>query len=162
MSTSHSPSSPSRIRALGTAEIATVGLPFCAFKLLTGMVLSQGSSQAAVAFGYVLIALGAADGVLNIVNLVSLLARGNRIWGICLTEVAFRRGGRGTSPDDVGVAVDVFLSFVLVALVIGAGLLRGMPGWAVSIWNVAVVFNVLGAGIGRLLSAIARRKETQD
>lgn len=165
LSASRSPSSPARARtrAVGSAEIITVGIPFCVFKLLTGLVLTQGSMHAAVmVLGYALLALGTADAVVNLVNLGSLFVRGRRLWGVCLTEIVLRRRDGSTKPDDVGVAVDVFISFVLVALAIGGGLLARMPRWALSIWNVAVVFNVLGAGIGRLLSAIARRKEAQS
>ena len=58
--------------------------------------------------------------------------------------------------SELGLAVDVFLSFALVAIVIAFGLLLRVPAWALPIWNLAVVLNVLGAGAGRLFVALRR------
>lgn len=128
----------------------TVGLPFCAFKALTGVIL-LGSPLA-----YVLLALGAIDLALNAVNLVALLTVQRRVAGVCLTDVALHRLAGRAAPEDLGLAIDVFLSFALVALVIGLGLLRHLPAWALLTWNAAVVLNVLGAGVGRLFAALRR------
>jgi hypothetical protein len=131
---------------LSSAEILTVGLPFCVFKLLTGAIALSTPSLAPL--GYALLALGVVDGALNVVNLVALLVARRRVSGLCLADVAL--GG------ELGLAVDVFLSFGLVAIVIGFGLLLRIPPWALPIWNIAVVLNVLGAGIGRLFTALRR------
>jgi hypothetical protein len=132
-----------------SAEIVTVGIPFCAFKLLTGLLLLE--SVAPV--GYALLVLGAIDLVLNTVNLVALVVAQRRVSAVCLAELAFRK-------SDLGLAVDVFVSFGLVALVIGAGLLPHAPAWALPLWNLAVVLNVLGAGVGRLLAAVVRSQSS--
>lgn len=134
---------------LPSAEILTVGLPFCVFKLSAGAIALGAPTLAPL--GYALLALGAIDAVLNLVNLIALVAAHRRVSGVCLADVALR--GRG----DLGLAIDVFLSFALVAVVIGFGLLLRMPRWALPIWNVAVVLNVLGAGIGRLFAALRER-----
>lgn len=128
------------------AEILTVGLPFCVFKSLTGCI-----ALAASPAGYALIALGAIDLALNLINLVSLLVRRRRFGPFCVAELLLRR----VHPEArLGLAVDVFFSFALVALVIGAGLIGRLPPRALALWNVAVVLNVLGAGTGRLLAAL--------
>lgn len=137
-----------------TVEIVTVGLPFCAFKVLTGLVLLRLPMLAPL--GAALLALGAVDLVLNAVNLGALLARHQRVTGVCLAEVVLRRGGHPGPHGDLGLAVDVFMSFALVAVVIGAGLLAHLPRWGLVVWNVAVVINVLGAGLGRLVAALRR------
>lgn len=124
-----------------------MGLPFCVFKLLTGWILVDPVAP----LGYALLALGAVDAVLNMVNLVALLAAQRRAGPVCVAELAFR---------DLGLAVDVFVSFGLVAIVIGAGWLSRAPAWAVPLWNIAVVLNVLGAGTGRLLGAIRSRSSS--
>jgi hypothetical protein len=133
---------------LGCAEIVGVGLPFCVFKALTGVIALH---TAVAAAGYALLALAAVDTVLNLVNLAGLVLVRRRPVGTCLTALAFGRG------NDVGIALDVFLSFSLVALVVGAGLLARLPAAALPVWNAAVVLNVLGAGGGRLLEAVRRR-----
>lgn len=139
------------------AEILTVGLPFCVFKVLTGLVILR--VPALVPLGYALIALGVIDTVFNAVNLGSLALRKRPATGVCLSDFVLRRIRRTAGYDDLGSAVDVFLSFALVAAVIGLGLVLWMPRWALSIWNVAVVLNVLGAGVGRLVAALGRRDE---
>lgn len=148
---------PSRHWLVPVAEILTVGLPFCVFKVLTGLVLLR--VPALVPLGYALMGLGAVDTVFNIVNLGSLALRRCHATDVCLTDFLLRRLRRTKAYEDLGSAVDVFLSFALVAVVVGLGLLLWMPGWALSTWNVAVVLNVLGAGIGRLLAALGRRSE---
>lgn len=124
-------------------EILTVGLPFCAFKLLTGAIVGS-------PLGYVLVALGAIDLVLNLVNLVALVAVHRRVSSVCLVELVLRQFGKA----ELGLAIDVFLSFGLVALVVGLSWIPRMPADGLPLWNLAVVLNVLGAGVGRLFSAL--------
>lgn len=126
-----------------TGEILTVGIPFCVFKLVTGLVALDTTPA-----GYALIALGSIDLVLNTINLIALLILRRRVSGVCLADVLLR--------DGLGLAVDVFVSFGLVAIVIGTGLLRDAPAWTLPIWNLAVVLNVLGAGVGRLVGALRK------
>jgi hypothetical protein len=131
---------------LAVAEILTVGLPFCVFKLLTGLI----AWRTIGAIGLPLMALGAIDLAINLVNLGGLMVRRRRIIGTCLGHIVLR--------NDLGLALDIFLSFALVALVVGFALYRHLSPAAVLLWNVAVVLNVLGAGIGRLLAAIKQRE----
>lgn len=140
---------------LPATEIVIVGLPFSVFKLLTGLLLIQGSSVVAV--GVLLVGLGAFDLVLNLANLVWLSIRRRRIADVCVFDFLVRRLDRDAPGSDLGIALDVFVSFGLVAIVIGLGMIARMPSWALSVWNIAVVLNVLGAGVGRLLGAIRQR-----
>jgi hypothetical protein len=142
-------SSPHSLRrwAVPAAEIVTVGLPFCAFKLLTGLI-ALGSPLAPL--GAALLALGSADLALNGVNLIALVAVHRRAAGVCVADVAITRGG----DRELALALDMFLSFALVAAVVGFGWLGRLPAWGLALWNVAVVLNVLGAGVGRLLGAL--------
>jgi hypothetical protein len=133
--------------ALPAAEIVTVGLPFCTFKLLTGLIALGTPLEP---LGVVLLALGAVDLALNGVNLVTLIAFHRRATGVCLADVALTRG----DDRELALALDMFVSFALVAVVVGCGLLGRFPGWGLALWNIAVVLNVLGAGAGRLLGAL--------
>jgi hypothetical protein len=144
---------PASAWLLPLAEIVTVGLPFCAFKALTGLALVPTAALA----GGALVALGAVDLLLNLLNLGSLALRRRRAVAVCVADLLLGRSGRGEARGDLGIAVDVCLSFALVALVIGAGWLARVPPRLLPVWNAAVVLNVLGAGIGRLLSALRHR-----
>ncbi len=128
-------------------EVATVGLPFCGFKVLAG--LSWGGPA-----GAALIALGVVDAVFNVVNLAGLLATGRRPLPTCtlaMTAGLLRSGTDSLARwRDLGSALDVLLSFALVALMLGLGRLATLPPGRLTAWNVCVILNVLGAGLGRL------------
>lgn len=128
---------------LGILEVLTVGLPFCVFKLLTGLFLGP--------LGWPLVALGAVDAAMNLANLVALAALRRRILPLCSAQVLLRR----LNPE-LTAALDVALSFVLVAIVIGANLLGRFPPAWVRLWSFAVVMNVLGAGWFQVNLAYAR------
>lgn len=140
---------------LSSTEILVVGLPFSVFKLLAGLTVLR--MPTLFALGVVLLGLGALDLAFNVMNLGSFVVRRRRATDVCVIDFVVRRLDRKAPQGDLGVALDVFVSFGLVAAVVGLGLIPRMPAWAVPIWNVAVVLNVLGAGIGRLFSALRQR-----
>jgi hypothetical protein len=127
-------------------EVLTVGLPFCGFKMLAG--LSQKGPG-----GLLFVGLGVVDAVINAVNLTGLLVVGRRPLAACalaLVAGAFRRRSDPISKwRDFGSSSDVLLSFALVALMIGLGRLTAMSSPQLTAWNVCVILNVLGAGLGR-------------
>jgi len=135
-------------------EVVVVGLPFCGFKILAGLALMPFSR----ALGLALAGLGAVDGLINTVNLVSLGARGRRAMEACLLAFStrpFRRcADHAPSWHDFGNSLDVLLSFGLVALMIGGGFLRAMPPAQLGLWNACVILNVLGAGLLRFSSSL--------
>jgi hypothetical protein len=54
--------------------------------------------------------------------------------------------------------MDVFLSFSIVAYIIGLGYIVNLNSIELYIWNIAVVLNVLGAGYGRFMSSVRNLK----
>ncbi|TBR17095.1 hypothetical protein EPO15_17715, partial [bacterium] len=63
-------------------EVITVGFPFCAFKIMTGLWL-QGGGPAARAAGWALLTLGVLDLLINAVNLFGLTALRRRVVEPC-------------------------------------------------------------------------------
>jgi len=133
-------------------EVLTVGLPFCVFKILGGLSLAAEASPLRL-IGFGLIGLGLLDAVVNGVNLTGLVVNGRRPLPACTLAFATRalRGPSSSMPKwlDLGNSLDVLLSMVLVAGMIGAGRLRLMPPDRLAAWNVCVILNVLAAGLGR-------------
>jgi hypothetical protein len=134
-------------------EVATVGLPFCVFKGAVGELLVARGWWVA---GLTLLALAAVDAALNLVNLGWLALRGSRAVSECLLAWVARRG---RAPHDarsaeLGSALDVLLSFCLVAGMVALGGISGLPAPLLAAWNTAVVANVLGAGLSRLAAAL--------
>ena len=134
-------------------EILTIGLPFCAFKCLTGLHFHQ----------YPLVALGIVDLLINLINLLSLMILDKRTLDACFLSFVVRLIKKPLSDarskwQDLGNSLDVLLSFILVAFVIGVGAIGEFKAEYLLIWNVAVVLNVLGAGSSRLTTSIKNLK----
>jgi len=97
---------------------------------------------------------GLVDFLFNGANLAGLVLIRRRVLDACFLSFVARRFQRLTGKsrrtlEDFGNSMDVLLSFSLVAYMVGAGGLRRLEPGLLSIWNLAVVFNVLGAGLGR-------------
>jgi hypothetical protein len=138
--------------------VLTVGLPFCVFKAGVGLwALGRGWTGLAAP----LLLLAAADALLNAVNLGTLLALRRRVVSACVLSAVtsrwspFPRSTHGWLVD-FGNALDVALSFALVAGMVGSGVLGEFPAPWLRAWNAAVVLNVLGAGLGRMGSTLER------
>lgn len=142
--------SPSTVVEL--LEVFTVGLPFCAFKVLTGYSLVVHAPAWSV-LGVLLATLGALDVVVNLVNVIGLVVWRRRVLEACTlsvaTRVVRRRSRVASTWQELGTAVDVLLSMALVAVMIAAGFIGRLPAALLVVWNVSVIVNVLGAGVSR-------------
>jgi len=135
---------------LAALEVFVVGLPFCVFKALTGTL--------AGGWGLLLLSLAAVDLVFNLRNLATLAWHRERNRPVCLLAwlLSLGAGAKAEARRELGAALDVALSFLLVAVVVGGGLLGRLPAGGLQAWNLAVVLNVLGAGAFQVNQAVAR------
>lgn len=136
---------------LNFLEIVTIGLPFCVFKIITGYFYGQTW----------LIAFGVIDLVINAINLLSILFFRRRVLSACLLSLVVKLVKKPTGDvkgkwEDFGNSIDVLVSFVLVAIMIASNNLILLSATYLISWNVAVVLNVLGAGLGRLTDSIKK------
>lgn len=134
-------------------EIITIGLPFCAFKCLTGLHYHQ----------HWLLSLGIIDLIINLTNLLSLALKKKRVIDACFLSLIVRLVKKPQDHmlphwQDLGNSLDVLLSFILVAYVIGMGDIGSFGKEELMIWNIAVVLNVIGAGSSRLTNSIRNLK----
>lgn len=130
-------------------EILTVGLPFCAFKIIAGLGLNQ----------IWLTVWGALDLAINSTNLLSLVVRRKRLLDACLLSLIVRAVKKPVREEksewqDLGNSVDVLLSFALVAFMLGGGFLAALAPAHLMVWNISVILNVLGAGSTRLSQSL--------
>jgi hypothetical protein len=130
-------------------EILTIGLPFCAFKCVSGLFFRN----------YLLVVLGLIDLAINIINLLSLTLKKRRLLDACLFSFIVRLVTRPAAHmkskwQDLGNSLDVLLSFSLVAYMIGGGFIKSLSIDHLFIWNVSVILNVFGAGSSRLTTSI--------
>jgi hypothetical protein len=130
-------------------EIITIGLPFCAFKILSGHLWGQ----------HWLTVLGVIDFIINLMNLMALIFTKKRLMDACMLSFIVRKFKRPTPQrktmwQDFGNSLDVFLSFSLVAIMIGGDYLKLLPQNHMMVWNISVILNVFGAGYGRIMNSI--------
>ena len=137
------------------SEILTIGLPFCVFKIVTGLHLVSVSNPFT---GGALVALGVLDTGLNLGNLLTFVFGKPRILPVCcltgLTAWILRKKPHAREKRmDLGNSIDMAVALVLVAGMVGFGRIGALPPDHILVWNVAVVLNVLGAGLSRLNSS---------
>lgn len=131
-------------------EILTVGLPFCAFKIIAGLGLRQ----------LWLTIWGLCDLTINTINLLALIIRRRRLFDACLLSFVVRLVKKPERDvrsywQDLGNAIDVGFSFAIVAFMLGGGFLPSLEALQLRIWNISVILNVLGAGSFRLSASIS-------
>lgn len=143
-------------------EVITVGFPFCAFKIMTGIWL-QGGGPAARAVGWALLALGVLDLLINTLNLVGLTALRRRLVEPCLFALGASLLRKPSSPawswQDLGNSLDVLLAMSLVAYMIAVQALAGFPEGMRHLWNACVILDVMGAGLSRFGGSLKRFSE---
>ena len=130
-------------------EILTVGLPFCAFKIVGGLTFHQNW----------LILLGIADFLINILNLFSVLLHKSRLLDACTLSFLIRKSKNPPKDQlvkwqDLGNSFDIVLSFLLVAIMIAGNFIKTLNPILLMTWNVSVIFNVFGAGLSRLTHSL--------
>ena len=143
-----------RERGLVVLEALTVGLPFCAFKAIAGAALWAGGPALRGAAG-ILLTLSVLDILINGLNVVAVLARGRRWLPVCTLQAVALRVRTSHRSAELGTALDLMLSFGLVAGMLGLGGLAHLPADHLQIWNLSVILNVLGAGALRFAHAVA-------
>jgi len=138
-------------------EIVTVGIPFILFKALLGYhIINLGFS-----IGYLFIIWGVIDLFINIYNLISNLFTGDSSLRTCFFNYVVKYILKilpieHIGQKDLGTALDIFLSFLIVAYMIGTGSLSTLSPLGLNLWNIAVILNVLGAGLMRLRDSAKR------
>ena len=62
--------------------------------------------------------------------------------------------------QDLGNSLDVFLSFSIVAFMIAGNHLKEIPSEHMTVWNLSVILNVLGAGLGRVKDSLRNLRKS--
>ena len=139
--------------------VLTIGFPFVGYKILCGVVIHRlYEHPAADVLALMFIVWGLLDLFLNAMSLHAICCHGHTRYPYCLLALLARRQAFLSKwGGDAGDALDMLLSFSIVAWVVGQGLFGYMDGSQLKIWNICTVVNVLGAGISRLGATIAAK-----
>ena len=136
----------------------TIGFPFIGYKLLAAvLLLTMFETPPMLALAGLFLALAGVDLVLNTVNLLALVVCGHRLVPVCLLSWVIGHTPLKRRFSDLGEALDVMLSFGIVACVVGINLFPQLMAVSMAcfyLWNACTVANVLGAGIARLTASL--------
>ncbi len=152
--------------ALDQIAVITIGFPFAAFKWLLGHTfLKMMSSPINYLIGGILIGWSIIDFLINGANLLLLLFENRYPTNVCLLTNIFASKHvhvkNSVAWKEFGTALDVMLSFALVAIMVGGNLFHYLAGWEMHLWSASVVVNVLGAGITRIFLSIQQVTDVQ-
>ena len=133
-----------------------VGLPFIGYKIFAGLIIwnmypDQKTADVAGTFFFV---LGWGDLCVHAINWYGIFFRGKRILPVCLLAIANRKLPCFMLREEIGEAVDMMISFGIVAAVVGNGLFVFLEPYQIQLWNCCTVFNILGAGISQLQATV--------
>lgn len=149
-----------RTRPIGEIfAIVCVGFAFSAFKIILGQFLL---TQKYNVLGVISIGWGIIDVVINLINLITLSVLKKRVIRVCLLNyivgctLSLLPFVKHQGPKDLGVALDVFVAFAIVAFMVGGGFLVQLTPTQGTVWDWSVVLNVLYAGVNRLIDSTSR------
>lgn len=145
-------------------EVICVGFPFSIFKIIFGIHIFRDMNKI---FGAILIIWGFLDLIINTINLSFLIFLKRRFKRTCFLNylaaifLTVTKFTHDDGPKDLGTAVDVLLSFIIVSIVIGANYFSDFSEIEKIIWSIGVILNVLSAGFGRVLVSTKRLKKNR-
>ncbi len=131
----------------------TIGIPFCAFKLVFGLSALRAGTAVLAAFGWIVIAWACADLAMNIGRSVYDLAGRTAPFEYCTIAQVGRRLGRPT----VFLALDTLLSFVIICLMLWSGWIARLQEIETYVWYAATTLNLISLSVVSLYNEI--RKE---
>ncbi|MCX6673535.1 MAG: hypothetical protein NTY37_07135 [Methanothrix sp.] len=126
-----------------TFQALTIGVPFCVFKLLFGMLaLRMGDEQASTslsAFGWLVIAWASADLLMNLARVSFHLAGQAAPMEYCTIAQA----GRLFKRPRLFLAIDTLISFSIICFVLWSGWILRLHQEESYLWYAATTLNLI-------------------
>ncbi len=127
-------------------QALTIGLPFCIFKLLFGVLaVRMGGEQQSglVIFGWFIIAWAAVDLVMNLARILFQLAGRDSPLEYCTIAQA----GRLLKRPRLFLAVDTLLSFSIICFVLWSGWIVRLTVAESYLWYAATTLNLISLAV---------------
>ncbi|MGD9638627.1 MAG: hypothetical protein AB7U85_06170 [Alphaproteobacteria bacterium] len=146
------------------ASIITAGFPFVVYKTIMGHLAYTQLANPFCYIAFVFWFLALVDFIINFLNFVFLIFKGKPFTDVCFLAFLFNFFKPKHKEDTdlwyhIGTAFDAMLSFSIVALVVGFNFFVYFVGHEVYFWNIATVFNVIGAGFFQVKNALINLKK---
>lgn len=130
-----------------TFQALTIGVPFCVFKLLFGaLCLRVGEmqpSQGLIALGWLVILWAAVDLLMNLAR----VAFHQRSQPSPIEYCTIAQAGRIFHRPRLFLAIDTFISFSIICLVLWSGWILYLSRWESYLWYAATTLNLLSISV---------------
>jgi hypothetical protein len=131
-------------------QALTIGVPFCAFKLLFGLLAVR---SGLAAFGYAVILWASADLLMNFSRVFYDLRGHESPIEYCTISQAGRIFGR----PRLFLAIDTFLSFSIICLVLWSGWIKRLNAQEAYVWYAATTLNLISISFVNIWLEIKRK-----
>jgi hypothetical protein len=131
-------------------QALTIGVPFCAFKLLFGL---QAVRFGLANFGYAVILWAFADLLMNLARVFYDLAGRTSPVEYCTIAQAGRLFGR----PRLFLAIDTFLSFSIICFALWSGWIKLLNVWESYIWYAATTLNLISISVSNIWLEMMRK-----
>lgn len=139
-----------------TFQALTIGIPFCVFKLLFGLLaLRAGASSSSVALGvfaWLVMAWALADLIMNLVRVFFHLTR--RAAPIEYCTIA--QTGRLFKKPRLFLAVDTLISFSIICFVLWSGWITLLSPQESYFWYAATTLNLISVSVVNIFIELKR------
>jgi len=139
-----------------TFQALTIGVPFCIFKLLFGILsirIGMEQSSFLLLFGWLVIAWASVDLAMNLARaLFHLFGRESPV-EYCTIAQAGRIYGR----PRLFLAIDTFLSFSIICFVLWSGWIKDLGTVESYLWYAATTLNLISISLVNIWLELGRR-----
>ena len=140
------------IFAISIYPALTIGLPFCAFKFIFGIIAARIGSTEAVGwlthFGWAVMGWAAVDLLMNLARIAIHFIKGGPVSEFCLLALI----GSYFSRARLFLAIDTFLSFFIICFFLWSGWITLLSRAESYCWYAATTVNLIGLSILNILA----------
>ena len=137
----------------------TIGFPFAAYKFLAGDAIRNiYKTQLATILFYIFSIWAVIDLLFNLYDMIKVIQTKRKPKYVCILDYIAKKNEKIIKIKGIGEAIDLFLSFAIVGILVGWNLLSNLSPGYIIIWNIATAVNVLGSGIVRVAYVIVNNK----
>jgi len=124
-------------------QALTIGVPFCIFKLLFGLLIMRAGNDPLSILGWLVVTWASADLLLNLARaFFPLTGRSSPVEYCTIAQL-----GRRFNRPRLFLALDTFLAFSIICLALWSGWIRYLTSFESYLWYAATTLNLLSLSL---------------
>jgi hypothetical protein len=135
-------------------QAITIGVPFCIFKLLFGLLIMRTGDEPLRLMGGMVVTWASADLLLNMARAFFHLAGRESPVEYC----TIAQLGRHFNRPRLFLALDTFLAFSIICLALWSGWIRYLTTFESCFWNGATTLNLISLSLVNIWMELRRGK----